>query len=123
MKYHHVWFQTKYKKYLLVDIIESRIHEILKEIADEKGICLLASGSLLDHMHLLIGVEDGQALPKVVKLFKGISSRKIFQEYLLLKEDFKVNNFWARRYGTKEIPAERIQTVNNYVLNQKKNLL
>jgi REP element-mobilizing transposase RayT len=52
MKYYHVWFQTKLKKYLL------------------------AGGSLPDHMHLLIGLEGHQGLSWAIKQFKGISSRK-----------------------------------------------
>ena len=122
MKYYHVWFQTKLKKYLLVDIIDARIHDLFKQIAEEKKINLLASGSLPDHMHLLIGLEMHQDLSWAIKQFKGISSRKIFQEIKLLKQDFKTNNFWARRYGSKEIPPEGIQTTINYILNQKKDL-
>lgn len=122
MKYYHVWFQTKLKKYLLVDIIDARIHDLFKQIAEEKEIRLLASGSLPDHMHLLIGLEERRDLSWAVKLFKGISSRKIFQEFKLLKQDFRVNNFWARRYGSKEVPPESIQTTINYILNQKKDL-
>jgi putative transposase len=122
MKYYHIWFQTKFKKYLLVDIIDARVHDLFRQIAEEKKIKLLASGSLPDHMHLLIGLEGQQDLSWAVKQFKGISSRKIFQEVKLLKQDFRVNNFWARRYGAKEVPPEGIKTTINYVLNQKKDL-
>jgi len=122
MKYYHVWFQTKLIKYLLVDIIDARIHGLFKQIAEEKNINLLARGSLPDHMHLLIGLKLPQTLSWAVKQFKGISSRKIFQEIKFLKQDFKTNNFWARRYGAKEISPEGIQTTINYILNQKKDL-
>jgi REP element-mobilizing transposase RayT len=73
-------------------------------------------------MHLLIGLEEPQDLAWAVKQFKGISSRKIFQEFKRLKQDFRINNFWARRYGAKEIPLDRVKTVLDYVLNQKKDL-
>ncbi len=122
MKYFHVWCQTKSKRYLLVDMIDSRVHELFRQIADEKGIKLLASGSLPDHMHLLIGLKDDQDLSWAVKQFKAISSRRIFQEMKMLKQDLRINNFWARRFGFKEICPEKIQTVIDYVLNQKKDL-
>ena len=122
MKYYHVWFQTKLKKYLLVDIIDARIHDLFKQIADEKEIRLLASGSLPDHLHLLIGLESHQDLSWAIHMLKGISSRKIFQEFKLLKQDFRVNNFWARRYGSKEVQPEGIQTTIKYILSQKKDL-
>ena len=47
MKYYHVWFQTKYKKYLLIDLIDPRLHELLRAIAVEKGIELLAKRFVL----------------------------------------------------------------------------
>jgi len=122
MKYYHVWFQTKFKKYLLVDMIDSKIHEIFKQIAEEKQVKLMASGSLPDHMHLLIGLEDHQDLSWAIKLFKGISSRRIFQEFKSLKQDFRINNFWARRYGGKVVPLAAIKTTADYILNQKKDL-
>ena len=107
---------------MLVDMIDSRIHELFKQIAGEKEIKLLASGSLPDHMHLLIGLEDHQALPWAIKMFKGISSRIIFQEYRRLKEDFVTNNLWARRYGANEVSEEKLPTIISYVLGQKKDL-
>ncbi|KAF0132684.1 MAG: putative transposase [Candidatus Saganbacteria bacterium] len=122
MRYYHVWFQTKLKKYLLVDMIDCRIHELFKEIAEEKKISLLAIGSLLDHIHLLMGLENYQDLSWAIKTLKGISSRKIFQEFKLLKQEFRTNNFWARKYGAKEVAMEGLQTTANYIRNQKKDL-
>ncbi len=122
MKYYHVWFQTKFKKFMLVDIIDSRIHELFKQISEEKDIRLVASGSMPDHAHLLVGLENNQDLSWAVKLFKGISSRKIFQEFIMLKQDFRTNNFWARKYGAKEVAAEGLQATADYIRNQKKDL-
>ena len=122
MKYFHIWFQTKHKKYMLIDIIDRRIHELFKQISKDKNIRLFASGSLPDHAHLLIGLKNDQDLSWAIKMLKGISSRRIFQEIKLLKQDFKINNFWARRYGAKEIALEGLQSVINYVNNQKKDM-
>jgi putative transposase len=121
-RYYHIWFQTKFKKFMLVDDIDNRIHALLGEIATDKGIDLLAAGSLPDHMHLLVGLESERELPAVVKTFKGISSRRIFQEFTHLKHDFKTNNFWARRYCAKEVPEKALRSVVNYINEQKKDL-
>lgn len=122
MKYYHVWFQTKFKKYMLVDAIDSRIHELFKQISEEKGIRLLASGSLPDHAHLLIGLERHQGLAWAVMMLKGISSRRIFQEFRMLKQDLRINNFWARKYGAKVVAPEGLHTTTSYIRNQKKDL-
>ena len=122
MRCYHIWFQTKLKKYMLVDIIDSRIHDLFKQIAKEKSIRLFASGSLPDHAHLLIGLENQQGLSWAVMMLKGISSRRIFQEFRLLKQDFRTNNFWARKYGAKEVAIKGLQATADYIRNQKKDL-
>jgi len=122
MRYFHIWFQTKFKKYMLIDMIDDKIHQLFKQIAEEKGIQLIAGGSLPDHAHLLIGLENHQALSWAVMMLKGISSRRIVQEFKMLKQDFRTNNFWARKYGAKSIAVEGLQTTANYIRNQKKDL-
>ncbi|MCX5751676.1 MAG: IS200/IS605 family transposase [Candidatus Saganbacteria bacterium] len=122
MRYYHSWFTTKHKKLILVDLIDQRIHELMKEIAVGKDIFLLASGSMPDHMHLLFGLEKDQPISWAIKTFKGISSRRIFQEFDLLKEHFRTNHVWARGYNAKEIPEKDLSIVVRYILNQKKDL-
>ncbi len=122
MKYYHVWFRTKYKKYVLVDIIDRTIQDLFDHISNEKGIMLLARGTMLDHAHLLIGLRTDQNLPWAVKMFKGISARRLFQRNPLLKQNLKTNNLWARRYAAREVPVEELSVVTRYVLNQKKDL-
>ncbi len=121
-RYYHVWFQTKLKKRLLLDEIDKRISELFDEISKEKGIDLLAQGSLVDHAHLLVALQIDQDLAWAVKMFKGISARKILQEYHWICHEFRVNNFWARKYGAKEIPIASLTKVTRYILNQKKDL-
>lgn len=122
MKYYHAWFQTKFKRFILIDGIDIRVHELLKQISEEKRITLIASGSLPDHMHLLIGLENHQELSWAVHMFKGVSSRALFQEFPLLKLQFKTNNLWARRFNAKEVHEEALDSTKKYVLAQKKDL-
>jgi len=110
------------KKFMLIDVIDIEIHRIFKIIANEKNFLLLASGSLPDHAHLLIGLNENKSLSQAVKMTKGISARKIFQEFPRLKEQFKTNNLWAKRYNYKEIPKDNLQTIIQYINNQKKGL-
>lgn len=107
---------------MLIDEIDDSIHSLFKQISEEKGIELLASGSLPDHAHLLIGLKEEQTLSWAVKMLKGLSSYRISKDYKMLKQDLRANNFWARKYGAKLIEKEDLGAVCNYVLNQKKDL-
>jgi putative transposase len=107
---------------MLVDSIDKTIQDLFDCISREKKIALLAQGTLLDHAHLLIGLRTDQDLPWAVKMFKGISARRLFQRNPLLKQNLMTNNLWARKYAAREVPVENVSVVVKYVLNQKKDL-
>lgn len=121
MKYFHVWFQTKRRIRILLGEIDNQIHELFSKIAEEKRYNLVAFETMINHAHLLLGLTKDQKLSVVVKMFKGISARRIFQEFPILKFQIHSNNFWARRFEAKEVAPEDLQIVIRYVREQKKN--
>ncbi|MFC1571104.1 IS200/IS605 family transposase [Candidatus Margulisiibacteriota bacterium] len=120
MRYYHVWFQTKRRRPMLFDEIDEHIHELFKQIAREKNINLIAFETSKNHAHLLLALNDVGELPRAVKMLKGISARRFFQKFPLVRLDFRIDSLWARRYGYKEIPEERLECVIRYIRNQKK---
>lgn len=110
------------KKFILVDEIDNRVHMLFNEISKDKNISLLAKGTWLDHAHLLIGLLPSQNLSSAVKLFKGISARRIFQDFPILKFQFKTNNLWARKFAFREVAEYDLPIIINYIKNQKKDL-
>jgi len=122
MRYYHIWFQTKYKKYILINEIDAAADMLFRQIAETKGFQFLAYGSLLDHVHILVGLTDFQSLPTAVKMFKGISSRRISQTFPALRQQAKINSIWAKRYNYKEVAKENLPVVIKYINGQKKNL-
>lgn len=120
-KCYHIWFQTKCRKRVLVDDIDKYFQQLLAKIAEDKHLTLLAYGTMPEHVHLLISIDFGE-LSYAIKMFKGISSRRIFQHFPALKFQFHINNLWARSYGYNEIPTEKIPVVIDYVNNQKDHL-
>lgn len=121
-KYYHVWFQTKYKKYILIDVIDESIHIIIPQIAKDKGLDLISFETMPDHMHLLLKLGGNYDLTYAVKVLKGISSRRIFQEYPLLKHQFHTNNLWAKGFGYREIPELAVPRILGYIRDQKEHL-
>ena len=120
MPYYHIWFPTKRKKRILLGEIDDQIHRLFLNIAEEKKYRLLAFETMIDHAHLLLELNSEEEMSRAVKMFKGISARRIFQEFPMLKFQIRSNNFWARRYDAKEIPPENLHIVIRYIHNQKK---
>jgi len=121
--YFHVWFQTKRRTRVLLGDVDARIHELFAEIAKEKEYNLMAFETMIDHAHLLLEIADGKALSFAVKAFKGGSARRIFEAFPALRFQMCSNNFWAKRFAAKEIPRSNLPIVEQYIRDQKKNLV
>lgn len=116
---HHVWFATRRRKWLLQGEVEDRIKSLLLEIANRSGITVLALETMVDHVHVLIRLHDGQTRSGCVHRLKGASARRIFQEMPLLKLDARTEHFWQKRFGSKMVPPQAIETVRRYIETQK----
>ena len=116
--FYHVWFGTKSRKWLLLGEVEDKIKELIKEIAKDKGIELLACETMVEHVHLLLKVRPSE-LSKVMHLLKGVSSRRIFQAFPELKLDARTLSFWQARYGAKVVPVEALKSIIEYIKTQK----
>jgi putative transposase len=116
---YHVWFATKSRKRILEGVVEERIKALLAETAARHHITILALETMIDHVHVLIRLEDGQDLSKCLNLLKGASSRRIFQEMPDLKLDAQIDHFWQKRFGNKLAPPGAIRAVRRYIETQK----
>lgn len=81
----HVVFCPKYRRKVLVDGVEARLREILNEEADSLGVETKALEVMPGHVHIFIECGPRIVLHKVIKQFKGVSSRKLRNEYPWLK--------------------------------------
>ncbi|MCH8940631.1 MAG: IS200/IS605 family transposase [Chloroflexi bacterium] len=113
--FYHVWFSPKRRKWLLQGDVEILLRKLLPEIAKEKGIKLLASELMVDHVHLLLELNQNESLSKAINLLKGVTARRVFQEFPELKFDAGVNHFWQKRYGRKEVPPDAVSDVTGYI--------
>jgi len=121
LKYHLVWI-TKYRRSFLVGNLAARLRQILFEIAKEYSFHIIALEIMPDHIHLLVEAPPQYAPAKIAQYFKGISSRKLRQEFLDVIEQFiwKEGTLWATGYYIASV-ADRVTTevVREYIANQK----
>ena len=117
---YHVWFSTRRRKRLLAGDVETQVRQMLRRIAADKGIDLRLCETMVDHIHLLLSVNP-QGLSRQVKLLKGISARRLFQQFPDLKLDADTDHFWQRGFGYREL-ADDSEGVAWYIRTQKRRL-
>lgn len=81
----HIIFCPKYRRKVLVNGVDERLKEILFEIAKTKDVEIKALEIMPDHVHIFIDFDPRLTLHKIVKDFKGISSRILREEFPHLK--------------------------------------
>ena len=108
MPLYHAWFATKRRRWLLEGEIEDMVKELIQGVAAEKGIDLVECETMIDHVHVLLRVQDRAALSRAMNFIKGSTSRRLFQRVPELKLDIGMNNLWQHRYGFKLVPESAV---------------
>lgn len=117
-KYHVVWV-TKYRRPVLNQKVESRLKEILKNIATEIKVEILEMEvGDMNHVHLLISLDPQFGVHKAVKRFKGASSRYLRKEFPQLKS--RLPTLWTNSYFVSTVGGAPLAKIKEYIANQKR---
>lgn len=121
LKYHLVWI-TKYRRSFLEGKIAERLLEILSQIARDYDFHIIAMEVMPDHIHMLVEAPPKYAPAKIVQIFKGISSRRMRQEFLNIIKRYiwKEGTLWAVGYYIGSVgDGVTTELVKEYIENQK----
>jgi putative transposase len=114
---YHIVFCPKYRRKVLVGDIEKDLKVILYDIAKEKEVTIKALEVMPDHVHLFIEFDPRLLLHKIIKDFKGISSRLLREKYPSLKS--RLPSLWTRSYFCCTVGHISEDTIKEYIENQK----
>jgi len=92
--------------------------QLLQEIAEEKRIALLECETIVDHVHLLLECSDKSELTRAMHLLKGISARRLFENYPDLKLDASTMHVWQKGYGSKIVSETALASTRRYIQTQ-----
>ena len=103
--YHCAWqihyqlvFPVKYRKALLDEMVVKIIEETTEGIQERYAIEMEALGMDKNHLHLLCSAHPKIAPGEIVRIFKSITAREIFQRYPQIKKDLWGGEFWSDGY-------------------------
>jgi putative transposase len=87
INYHLVWI-PRYRKKILIGPIAERLQILLREIAKQYGFELLAQEVLPDHVHVFMTAPPRFAPAEIVRLRKGITSRRLKPEFDAMRRQY-----------------------------------
>ena len=117
---HHISFIPKYRhKIFGYERIKIVCERSFYETADEYGFTIRELGFDIDHIHMVVDTPPSYSLSQVIKLFKGRSSRKLFQMFPWLREQFFWGgHLWSPSYFFDSVGDVQSEIIENYVRKQ-----
>lgn len=115
-KYHVVWC-PKYRRPVLVNGVDGRLKDIIRETCAEIHAELIEMEVMPDHVHLLVEVDPQYGIHRAVRLIKGRSSRLLRDECPWLKS--RLPTLWTNSYFVSTVGGAPLKTVRQYIENQK----
>ncbi len=97
IQYHLVWC-VKYRHDILTGQVDDDVKKLLTKIAADNDINIIEMESDKDHIHLLIDCKPQHHIPSMVKAFKGLSARFLFQQHPELKSRLWKGHLWNPSY-------------------------
>ena len=116
-KYHVVWC-PKYRRKVLVQGVDERLKEVIKEVAVETKSEITEMEIMPDHVHLLVEVDPRFGIHSLVKLMKGRSSRVLRQEFTWLRS--RLPTLWTNSYFVSTVGGAPLEIVKQYIESQKR---
>ena len=119
----HLVFVTKYRR----DVFSKQMLGSLKgyfcKVCDDFCVDLVEFNGEKDHVHLLVNYPPKVALSKLVNSLKGVSSRKLRQDYAdAISTTYYKGILWSPSYFAGSVGGASTSVVRQYIEQQKEML-
>lgn len=114
---YHVVFCPKYRKPVLVQPIDIRLKDLVRQVCKETKSELIEMEIMPDHVHLLVECDPQFGIHRLVKGIKGRSSRILRQEFRMLRT--RIPTLWTNSYFVSSVGGVPLAAIKRYIERQK----
>ena len=118
IQYHVVWC-VKYRKKIINEDVETRLKEILTEIARDNGFSISELNTGKDHIHMLIECSPQNYIPDMLKAMKGVSARLLLKSFPELRKQLWGGHLWNPSYFVATVSENTEAQIREYIQKQK----
>lgn len=121
MLHAHLVFVTKYRHRVFTDTHLTRLEEIMRTVCTDFDTELVEFNGEPDHVHLLVNFPPKVAISKLVNSLKGVSSRRMRQEFPeLTRHYWRAKRLWSGSYFAGSVGAATISILRQYIEQQQR---
>jgi putative transposase len=115
----HLVFVTKYRNPVFTAAHLTRAEEIMRAVCADFETELAEFNGETNHVHLLVNFPPKVALSKLVGSLKGVSSRRMRQEFPdLARHCWRANRLWSGSYFAGSVGGAPISVLRQYIEQQ-----
>lgn len=115
----HLVFVTKYRRKVLDQKILSDMKHIFETIGKEHQVEIKEFNGEEDHIHMLINYPPKVSLARLVNSLKGVSSRRLRQNWPELEKRYYKGVLWSPSYFAGSCGGAPLEIVRKYIEAQK----
>ncbi|MFF1786760.1 IS200/IS605 family transposase [Kitasatospora sp. NPDC058243] len=117
----HLVFVTKFRHKVFNDAHLRRVEEIMRAVAEDFECEIVEFNGENNHVHLLVNFPPKVALSKLVNSLKGVSSRRMRQEYPeLVRHYWRAQKLWSGSYFAGSVGGAPISVLRQYIEQQNR---
>lgn len=110
---------TKYRHPVFTDRHLKRAEEIMRAVCSDFEVELVEFNGEANHVHLLVNFPPKVAVSKLVNSLKGVSSRRLRQEFPDLERHYwRANRLWSGSYFAGSVGGAPLSIVRQYIEQQ-----
>ncbi|MFE1596278.1 IS200/IS605 family transposase [Nocardia sp. NPDC058705] len=115
----HLVFVTKYRHRVFTAGHLGRMEEIMRAVCGNFECELVEFNGESDHVHLLVNFPPKVAVSKLVNSLKGVSSRRMRQEFPdLVRHYWRGQRLWSGSYFAGSVDGAPISVLREYIEQQ-----
>ena len=101
--------------------IEEFLKELVQQIARDKGFTVhLFEAVEGDHIHCFVSAPPKLSVTDIVKYLKGITGRKLFEQYPEIRQKLWKGQLWNHSYYVETIGSVSEENIRRYIEHQSK---
>lgn len=117
----HLVFVTKYRHRVFSDQHLRRMEEIMRAVCGDFEAELVEFNGEANHVHLLVNYPPKMAVSKLVNSLKGVSSRRLRQEFPdLVRHYWRAQRLWSGSYFAGSVGGAPLSIVRQYIEQQNR---
>lgn len=117
----HLVFVTKHRHPVFTSRHLARLEEIMRDVCADFGVELREFNGQANHVHLLVNFPPTIALSRLVNSLKGVSSRRMRQEFPDLRAHYwRAQRPWSGSYLAGSAGGAPITVLRQYIEQQNR---